>query len=107
MAGPVAPADLIGAWLHSREEDTESGTVYRRKSYRFPPSRGRKGFELNTDHTVTEIGYGPTDRPTGTPGTWRISGRRLEFTTADGSGTRSLEIESISPERIVIRKPRP
>ncbi len=34
---------LLGHWIHSHEEDAHGVTVYRRKGYSFPPSRGRRG----------------------------------------------------------------
>ena len=33
-------------WIHSYEEDTEDVRVYRPRSYDFPLSRGRTGFEI-------------------------------------------------------------
>jgi hypothetical protein len=106
MARDVDPASLFGSWLHSHEEDTDTTAVYRRADYDFPPSRGRKGFELIPDGTLFEKGIGPTDRPAHTAGRWRLGGDGcLEFFAGTGdSPTRVLPIESAGGDKIVVRK---
>ena len=90
--------DLCKHWMHSHEEDTEEETVYRPASYQFPPARGRTGFELNPDGSLTEHGIGPTDRRTRTAGKWKLKGDALQI------GTRAMKIVSLDPQRLVVRK---
>ncbi len=85
--------------MHSHEEDTETESVFRPASYAFPPARGRRGFELKPDGSLTEYGIGPTDRRTQTPGTWKLDGDALRL------GTRTLKIVSVDRQRLVVRKP--
>lgn len=102
MPDPVKPSVLIRAWRHSHEEDTGSVSVYRPADFRFPPARGRKGFELREDGTLAGTGYGLTDRPSTSGGRWRIEGGKLMLEGPEG--TQSLEIESATPDRLVLKK---
>ncbi len=102
----ATPSLLFGSWLHSHEEDTATATVYRRADYDFPPARGRRGFDLRADGTLTETGIGPTDRSVHTKGHWRLTDNKcLEFSRAPASPpTRVLEIESADGNRLVVKK---
>ncbi|MBI1917407.1 MAG: hypothetical protein HYS12_22125 [Planctomycetes bacterium] len=106
MARAIDPSSILGSWLHSHEEDTDTTTVYRRADYEFPPSRGRKGFELRADGALSEKGIGPTDRSVHTAGRWHLSedGCLEFFAGTRGSPTRVLPIESADGDKIVVRK---
>jgi hypothetical protein len=106
MTRDIDPSSLLGSWLHSHEEDTDDTAVYRRADYDFPPARGRKGFELKPDGTLSEKGIGPTDRSVQTRGRWHLSGNGcLEFFAGTGEGpTRVLPIVSANDDKIVVRK---
>jgi len=83
------PPDVIGAWLHSYEEDTETTAVYRPDDYPFPPARrGRRGLEFRADGTFVELHPGPDDRPRPAAGRWRSLGDgRIQITFPQGQGT--------------------
>jgi hypothetical protein len=100
---------VLGSWLHSHEEDTATTAVYRRASYDFPPSRGRKGFELRPDGTLTEKGIGPADRSVHTAGHWRLGeDGGLEFIAGPADQpARALQIESVDEDRLVVWKGAP
>ncbi len=68
------PPEIFKHWIHSREEDTEGVRVYRPSDYKFPPSRGREGFELKKNGEFIRYGIGPTDRPQKITGTWKAEG---------------------------------
>jgi hypothetical protein len=93
---------LAQAWLHSHEEDTTTSTVYRPAKFPFPPSRGRKGFHLRPDGTLTFRQPGVADQTETDVGTWKIEGENLELVTP--SGPQTLFIESIEPNRLVVSK---
>jgi hypothetical protein len=85
--------------MHSHEEDTDDRMVFRPASYRFPPARGRTGFELKEDGALVEHGIGPTDRRTQSPGRWTLEGKTLRV------GGRAYTIVSLDRDRLVVRKP--
>jgi hypothetical protein len=98
----IAKKNLLRRWLHSHEEDTDEAMVYRPATHRFPPSRGRTGFELRPDGTTAEIGIGPTDRREESQGVWRLEGDTLLLEGADGS--RVLTIVDMTPDRLRVAK---
>jgi hypothetical protein len=94
---------LVRAWVHSHEDDTETAAVYRPAEFPFPPARGRTGFQLHPDGTLTARKPGPTDRSVVAAGTWQLAGDRLELTRSN-AGTQILCIESVGPDRLVVAK---
>ena len=97
---------LCQHWIHSHEEDTESEMVFRPASFKFPQSRGRKGFELRADGVLIATGIGPTDRPLETQGKWKLdnAGRLAFYSTPRSEPTRVMEISSVDKDRLVIKK---
>ncbi|HEY0648133.1 hypothetical protein [Phenylobacterium sp.] len=65
-------AALLQRWTHSHEEDTPGRMVFRPGGWRFPPSRGRRSFELGPDGALLASGPGPTDKTVVTDGRWRL-----------------------------------
>ena len=94
---------LAQEWLHSHEDDTATTTVYRPASFAFPPSRGRKGFHLQTGGILTLGRPGPTDRMETSDGTWQLSGKQLKL-ASEAEGTQVLSIESVESDRLVVKK---
>jgi hypothetical protein len=71
--------DIVGAWLHAYEEDTETTAVYRPQRYPFRPSRRpRRGLEFRADGTFVELLPGPADRPREVAGRWQRQEERQE-----------------------------
>jgi hypothetical protein len=93
---------LAQAWLHSHEEDTAASTVYRPATFPFRPSRGRTGFHLRPDGTVTFRQPGAADQTETDDGTWKLEGKNLELVAP--RGTQTLCIESLEPNRLVVSK---
>ena len=100
----IDPAYLAQAWVHSHEEDTVTTTVYRPATFPFPPARGRKGFHLQPGGTLATRKPGPTDQTVIAAGTWKLTGDHLEL-SPQGEGTRMLSIQSVEPDRLVVKKP--
>ena len=96
--------DLIGHWVHSHEEDSAAGMIFRPASFSFPRSRGRDSFELQTDALV-ERGPGPGDAATEKRGTWSVleNGELSFFRGAEKKPARVLKVISVQPERLVVR----
>jgi hypothetical protein len=97
---------LFKRWTHSHEEDTVSSLVFRPADHPFPPARGRVSYEIRSDGELLYGGIGPTDRQTVKRGTWSLSedGRTLVLSVPD-EVEQTLEIESLSDERLVVRRP--
>jgi hypothetical protein len=93
-------------WVHSHEEDTDTEKVFRPATYNFPPSRGRKSFELKPDGSLVEHGIGPEDRARESKGTWKLEHDNiLAFHLKSPSKPRQImHILSADPDRLVIRK---
>jgi hypothetical protein len=91
-------------WVHSHEEDTEEEMVFRPAAYEFPPSRGRRSFELKPDGALAEGRIGPTDRPVETQGTWELRDDRLVLRRDPSEAPRSMRIASVDDDRLVVEK---
>jgi hypothetical protein len=99
----ATPADgLVGEWVHSHEEDEQGRLVFRRRGYDFPPSRGRRAFELAAGGDVREAAPGPDDRTRRATGTWDASDDRLTL-RVEGRAPEQFAIESVEPDRLVLR----
>jgi hypothetical protein len=97
---------LCKRWFHSHEEDTADQAVFRPASFKFPPARGRDGFELRADQSMLELRIGPTDRIEEIPGKWKLDdGNRLLFyEQSSANPTRSMQIISLDENRLVFKK---
>ena len=103
---PIDTAALSGSWVHSHEEDSAGQNVYRPQSFKFPPSRGRSGFDLEPDGTLLEHGPDATDRTASRPGTWELrADHHLALTPAGAAApSRLLKVVAVSPDRLVLQK---
>ena len=80
------PDELLGRWVHVREEDEGDVRVYRPSDADIPPARGRRGIEFRPGGELLVYGPGPADRPTAAPGRWE-----------------DVEIVSVEPDRLRLR----
>ena len=103
----MASSLLNRHWVHSHEEDSATEMVFRPASYKFPPSRGRTGFELRADGTMTEHGPGPVDAPVSTAGKWREEpdGRLVFLHPGQAKPSRVLQVVRTQADRLVVRNP--
>ena len=78
--------------------------MFRPPGHPFPPSRGREGWELRGDGTLTVRRPGPTDAPQEAEGTWLLEGSNLLIREGDEDGAeRSLAILEAGGGRLVLR----
>ena len=91
-------------WVHSHEEDTDEEMVFRPAAYEFPPSRGRRSFELKPEGVLAEGRIGPTDRPVETQGTWELRDDRLVLRRDPSEAPRVMRIASVDDDRLVVEK---
>ena len=103
MADKIDRAALSQEWVHSHEEDTADEMVFRPASYAFPPSRGRRSFQLNPEGKLVAFGIGPDDRSVQSEGTWRLdAGNDLILQTA--TGKRAMPILRVERDKLVVKK---
>ena len=105
MAERRIPAEILCQhWVHSHEEDTATGMVFRPASHPFPRSRGRRSFDLRPDGTLIEGGPGPTDRRQESAGTWRLTedGALALYRPSESTPHRVLRIASAAKDRLVV-----
>jgi hypothetical protein len=101
----IDPQQLARLWIHSREEDHEGQLVFRTEDFDFPPARGRDGFLLNADGTMSREGPGADDRTIGRPGTWRIDHDHRLVTEDERSGeVRVYEIAAMEADRLALKR---
>ena len=60
-------------------------------------------LQLNPNGTLVMSKPGPTDQTQESEGTWKLQGQKLKL-SPQGEGARVLEIESVEPDRMVVRK---
>jgi len=103
----IARALLYGRWLHAHEEDSEEEMVFRPADSGLPPSRGRRGLELNPDGSGADIRPGADDRPETATARWRVEDDDwLVVEGGQGDGARrAMRIVAADGKSIVVRKP--
>jgi hypothetical protein len=98
--------ELIQRWVHSREEDSDAGVVFRPETYDFPLSRRpRDAFELEPDGKLVMGTPSPADSLDQTDGTWELKGNELQFSTGFESAEEpKWQIVSVENDRLVLKK---
>ena len=91
-------------WVHSHEEDTDAETVYRPADFDFPPSRGRRSFELKSGGIYLESAPGPVDRPVAARGTWTIKDDVVSVAATPPAPSQQLKVKALSKDRLVVAK---
>lgn len=106
--GETLSGCLIGAWIHSWEEDTEGAIVFRPAEYPFPPSRGRDGYEFQSGGILVYHGFGPADEPLTSVGEWGWhSGEEIHLVVNDPQGVyidETLRILSCDGETLQVQR---
>jgi len=75
ISSPASMKQLEGTWLSSHEENVGDTLVYRPNTYKFPPARGRTGFDFKEFGRFEQFDIAPTDGLAGHPGSWVIDGK--------------------------------
>ncbi len=105
MAEPIDTKLLFQHWVHSREEDTATETVYRPSGFPLPPSRGRSGLEFSHDGTFKRIGIGATDISRVEQGAWKIESADANQISVKVEGEPQLmKIQDLKQDRLAIKK---
>jgi hypothetical protein len=102
----IDPNLLQKTWIHSREEDTADGTVYRTDQFRFPPSRGRRGFDLKEDGRLAQLDFGTADVPAASEGQWtlREDGCLVLHGSSPAEPKKVLKVVSLDQDKLVVKQ---
>lgn len=93
-------------WLHSYEEDTAGGQVYRPESWDFPLSRRpREAIELHSDGRARIFLPGENDRLRPVNAVWSDEEGRIVVRSAGrgGGDQTARRIISTAPDKLVIQ----
>lgn len=96
----VAPC-LLGSWVHAHEEDVAGIDVFRPSEFPLPPARGRVGFEIRSDGSLTYRAIAPADGVLELAGSWWISPPHA-ISMALPEGTETRQIVSCEPGRLIL-----
>jgi hypothetical protein len=100
---PPPPAALLQRWLHSHEEDRGAEQVFRPASFAFPPSRGRRGFELQGGGRYLDLGIAAADGTNVRPGSWTLENQTLTL-TPDGAAPERYTVVSLAPDQLILNR---
>ena len=95
---------IAGRWTHSFEEDHDDVLVYRPPEHDFPRARGRDGIEFKPDGSFVEWAIGRGDAQQAIPGRWRTADSGAVQVTTERGGEQVLEILSVAPDRLEVRR---
>jgi hypothetical protein len=70
------PDAIYKHWIYSNQDKDHrpSVSVFRPSDYNFPPSRGRRGFEIRRNGEFILYEIGPDDRPVKKVGEFKVEG---------------------------------
>lgn len=94
---------LYQYWIHSYEEDNNSGEykIYRPDSYPFPPARSRDGFEIKKSGTFVSHPIASADNKITIKEKWKLSEHVLIITGK--TTTRRFTILHLSKEKLALQ----
>jgi hypothetical protein len=106
MTAKIDRKILARNWVHSHEEDATGTMVFRPATHHFPPSRGRRSFELRADGTLVNKGIGPDDRSIVGGGSWTLNDRGELVLNADNgkTGSTKLQVLEATPDKLVLKR---
>jgi len=79
--------------------------VFRPATYPFPPSRGRRGFELDANGQLRNFGIGADDRTVESQGNWRLdSQNHLTLRPAGSGAATTIRLVHVGPDKLVAKK---
>jgi hypothetical protein len=101
--GPLPP-EVFKSWVHSYEDDKGPVQAYRPQDFKFPPSRGRAGFEIKKDGEFIDRPIAPADGNETVPGKWEPAGEgKIKVTFPKKPDRKSFTLEIVSCDGNVLR----
>ena len=103
MSANLDKAMLVGAWLHTHEDDQPGIRVFRSRSQPLPPARGRRGYEFHPDGSLTKIGSGSADQTVTSSGHWSADPQGRIHIHVQGEPEEILEVIAQDKDRLVVK----
>jgi hypothetical protein len=97
------PECIFKNWIHSREEDTEGISVYRPSNFKFPPSRGRVGFEVKKSGEFIQYAIGRDDRPKKEFGHYKVIESKRLYVSFDELQVKTFTLQILMCDDYVLR----
>ena len=98
------PPEVFKNWIHSHEEDKGGVQVYRTQDFKFPPARGRDGFEIKKDGVFIDHPIAPADGNETVPGQWEAAGEgKIKVTFPKKPDRKPFTLEIVSCDGMVLR----
>jgi hypothetical protein len=98
------PPEVFKSWVHSFEEDKAPVQAYRPEGFKFPPARGRAGFEIKKDGTFIDHPIAPADGNETVPGQWEMVGEgKIKVTFPRKPDRKPFTLEIVSCDGTVLR----
>jgi hypothetical protein len=98
------PPEVFKVWIHSHEEDKAPVQVYRTQDFKFPPARGRDGFEIKKDGDFIDRPIAPADGNEAVPGKWEPAGEgKIKVTFPKKPERKSFTLEIVSCDGKVLQ----
>lgn len=96
--------NIIGSWIHSKEEDSDDTLVYRPNTHDFPPSRrARERIELSADGSAAHSDtLGADDRPEYADGSWSLNEDTLTVDIPSIHKNLHFQIRAVDDDRLVL-----
>lgn len=95
---------IFGRWFHFYEKDEDGIETYRPADHSFPPSRGRKGFEIHEDGRFVELAISPADSTFERQGRWSEGGNGRLDVRVEGGSSHVLEIVDVEEGSLKVRR---
>jgi hypothetical protein len=101
-AGSLPPA-IFRHWIHSREEDAGDVEVFRPEGFKFPPSFGRDGFEMQKDGRFVQEDVGPADGIVQVFGHWKAIGSDRVSVSFEGTEREGFSFKIVEVDESILR----
>lgn len=97
------PPEIFKHWTHSHEEDTEDVEVYRPHDFKFPPARGRTGFEIKENGEFIQYDIGPACGIEEVMGFWKAEGKNKIRVWFESQKRESYTLSIVSCDEDMLR----
>lgn len=105
QSGNIPMEKVYGVkWVRSHEDDSGNIEAYRPESYKFPPSRGRRGFKMLKDNSFINYEIAPTDGIIERKGRWEVENdQTFAVLFGENEANRNYKLEFVSYGKKILK----